>query len=81
MHGMFLLLILIVAANGAPILVRYILGERMSFPVDFYQNFFDEKRIFGNTKTWTGLISIPVASITADWILSIELKVGILVGL
>lgn len=49
-------LILLIIANGMPILARDIFGAHGSWPVDFTCTFFDKKPLFGNSKTWRGLI-------------------------
>ncbi|MEJ2179944.1 MAG: CDP-archaeol synthase [Gammaproteobacteria bacterium] len=80
MRDLFFILLLIVAGNGAPILIRFILGNRMQMPVDFHRKFIDDKRIFGNSKTWIGLVSIPVASIGTAWLMNQAIEIGVLVG-
>jgi len=81
MQDLFFVLLLIIAGNGAPILVRFILGNRMQLPVDFNRKFIDDKRVFGNSKTWIGLVSIPVASIGTAWLVNQAIEIGVLVGL
>ena len=80
MQDVLVVLLLIIAANGAPIMVRYILGQHLSFPVDFHRNFIDGKRIFGNSKTWIGLLSIPTLSILTAWLLGLSIELGVLIG-
>lgn len=81
MQDVLVVLLLIIVANGAPILVRFILGEHLSSPVDFNHNFIDGKRIFGNSKTWVGFFSIPILSILAAWILGLATEIGVLLGI
>ncbi|WP_455366086.1 CDP-archaeol synthase, partial [Kaarinaea lacus] len=81
MHEVGIALLLIVIANGAPILVRFMLGEHLTFPVDFHRNFIDGRRLFGNSKTWIGLFSIPVFSTFGAWLLGQEIAIGVLVGI
>ena len=80
MQDVLVVLLLIIVANGAPIMVRYLLGQHLSLPVDFHRSFFDGKRIFGNSKTWIGLISIPVLSILTAWLLGLAIEIGALIG-
>jgi len=80
MNDVFIVLLLIIVANGAPIMVRFVLGQHLSLPVDFHQSFFDRKRIFGNSKTWVGLISIPILSVSVAWLLGMTTEIGVLVG-
>lgn len=55
-------LILLIIANGMPILSRDIFGTHGSWPVDFGCTFFDKKPLFGYSKTWRGLIMSVCAS-------------------
>ncbi|MCI0506424.1 MAG: CDP-archaeol synthase [Gammaproteobacteria bacterium] len=80
MREVTIVLLLIIIANGAPILIRYILGDRLTFPVDCFRNFFDGKRLFGDSKTWIGLFSIPAFSIAAAWLLGLGMETGMLAG-
>ena len=43
-------------ANMAPIFVHRFFGK-YTYPIDFNKSFFDGKRIFGDGKTWAGLIA------------------------
>jgi hypothetical protein len=49
------LLLLIGIANGAPVLVRKLLGDRWGYPLDGNRNFFDGRPVFGPAKTIRGL--------------------------
>jgi len=81
MQQVSITLLLIIVANGAPILVRFVLGDRLKFPVDCHWQFFDDKRLFGDSKTWVGLFSIAVFSISAAWLLGQSLSTGVMIGL
>lgn len=50
-------LILLVSANGAPILARKLLTYRYAFPLDCGLNLRDGSPLFGNAKTWRGLLA------------------------
>ncbi len=57
---------LLVAANGAPVLINKALGKRWAWPVDNKLKLRDGRRLFGNTKTWRGLCSaVCVATLAA----------------
>ena len=81
MNELLTILILIIAGNGAPIMVRYVLGERVRQPVDCHWTIFDGRRLFGDSKTWIGLVSIPLVSLTTAWILGESVSTGLWVGL
>ncbi len=48
-------LILLISANGAPVLTRSLLGRRYAWPVDAGMILNDGQPLFGNAKTWRGL--------------------------
>ncbi|MGD8568516.1 MAG: CDP-archaeol synthase [Gammaproteobacteria bacterium] len=80
MDNVVTVFIVIVAANAAPILLRRLLGSRLSIPVDFGCRFFDNKPLFGASKTWVGVAGILAAGIAVSALLRMELHIGLLVG-
>lgn len=46
---------LLIIANGTPVLSRNILGSRFAWPIDFGLIVFDKRPLFGYSKTWRGL--------------------------
>ena len=50
------LLLLMLAANGAPILFTRILGDRWAWPVDGGLRLWDGRPLFGASKTWRGIV-------------------------
>ena len=74
------LLALIITANGAPIIFRFLAGNKMAYPVDFRVNFIDQKRLFGNAKTWRGLIGSMLLTCVAAVLLGYDLKIGFLIA-
>lgn len=77
----FLLLLLIIIANGTPILARWLLGDSFKLAVDFGQKLPDKKRLFGASKTWRGVISALLVTSVAAWIFSYSLQTGLLVAI
>ncbi len=58
--------ILLIVANGMPVLLRDFLGSRLAWPIDFGVVFFDNRPLFGYSKTWRGIFSsMLVTSILA----------------
>lgn len=49
-------LVLLIIANGTPVIIRNILRSRLAWPIDFGTLFFDKRPLFGHSKTWRGLI-------------------------
>lgn len=63
---MLSLLFLILVANGSPILLRYLMRDAFSFPIDSGCRLADGQPLFGGTKTWRGLIgSLLITSLAA----------------
>ncbi|BBA36257.1 uncharacterized protein sS8_4327 [Methylocaldum marinum] len=76
----FKLLFLLMAANGAPILVNKGLGERLAWPIDGGARFIDRRPLFGSSKTWRGLITaIPVTGVAAVGV-GLPFELGLCVG-
>ena len=76
----FQLLLLIIIANGAPILTRELLNDTFKLAVDFDQKLPDNKRILGSSKTWRGIFSAFIVTAIAAWLLGYSLQTGLLVA-
>ena len=74
------LLILIIIANGAPIVIRVLLNNRFSIAVDFGYKLPDNNPIFGESKTWRGVIAAIVATSAAAWLMGYSSFTGALVA-
>jgi CDP-2,3-bis-(O-geranylgeranyl)-sn-glycerol synthase len=74
------LLLLIIIANGAPILVRLPLNHDFKLAVDFGKNLPDNKRVFGPSKTWRGIFSAFAAVPVAAWLLGYSPETGLLIA-
>ena len=60
------LLLLIIIANGAPIILRALMGKRLDYAIDFGYRLADKNPLFGSSKTWRGVIAaLIITSITA----------------
>ena len=49
------LLLLIIIANGAPIVIRAVMGSRLDCAIDFGYRLPDDRPLFGSSKTWRGV--------------------------
>ncbi len=74
------LLLLLVIVNGAPICARFIFGNRSNFPVDFGIRLPDTYPLFGESKTWRGVITAIMAGMIMAPLLGFSLEVGFIVG-
>ncbi len=75
------LLLLIIIANGAPILIRLLLNDDFNLAVDFGKKLPDNKSILGPSKTWRGIFAAFVATSAAAWLLGYSPQIGFLVAL
>lgn len=57
------LLILLFAANSAPVITVWLLNGRWQWPVDGGKVCFDGRRWLGDSKTWRGLIAASVLTV------------------
>jgi CDP-2,3-bis-(O-geranylgeranyl)-sn-glycerol synthase len=73
------LFILILIANGSPIIVARLLGPRLAWPVDMGVRFAGNP-LLGRSKTWRGIISAVLTTALAAWLLGVEIGLGLLIG-
>ncbi len=74
------LLLLIIIANGAPILARVLLHDAFELAVDFGRKLPDNNAIFGASKTWRGILAAVFATSAAAWLLGHAPKTGLLIA-
>src|SRR5258708_3660 len=73
------LLLLLMVANGTPVIANKLLGNRFSYPLDGGAGFVDGHPLFGASKTIRGiLLSIVVTSAAA--VIGLGWTTGLLVG-
>src|SRR5258708_6078805 len=74
------LLLLLMVANGAPVIAKKLLGSRFAYPLDGGAGFVDGHPLFGASKTIRGiLLSITVTSAAAA-VIGLGWTIGLLVG-
>jgi hypothetical protein len=74
------ILLLLIIANGAPIILKKLLGDRWAWPVDGGLAFLDGQPLLGASKTWRGvMVSILFTAIAAK-ILGFSLTLGVVVA-
>ncbi len=74
-------LLLIIIANGAPIIARAIFRSHFDDPLDFGLKFFDGRPIFGPTKTMRGIFFAVMVTPVAAHFMDINWFTGFLIGL
>jgi CDP-diglyceride synthetase len=78
MYCIFQSLVLLIVANGAPVITDKVLGKRLTKPIDHGLNLRDGYRLFGNSKTWRGLFSSICFTAMAAVFLGLEAITGVL---
>lgn len=77
---LFKLLLLIIIANGAPILLRALLKNNYNLAVDFGKKLPDRQRVFGRSKTWRGIVAALIVTAIAAVLLGYSPQTGMLVA-
>jgi CDP-2,3-bis-(O-geranylgeranyl)-sn-glycerol synthase len=75
------LLLMLVAANGVPVLIEMLFRERLAWPVDGGRLFVDGRRLFGAHKTVRGILGAVVASTLIAPVAGLDHLHGALFGL
>jgi hypothetical protein len=74
------LLILLLIANGTPVIANRILGNRFSCPLDRGVRLADGRHLLGPSKTGRGLILAILMTSAAAPVIGLEWQIGSLVG-
>lgn len=74
-------LLLLVIANGMPVLARQILGVSGAWPVDFGISFYDNNPLFGYRKTWRGLVAAILSTTLVAPVFGLTFQTGALFGM
>ena len=74
------LVVLIMVANGAPIIIRNIMGDIANCPLDAGKTLSDHYPVFGNSKTWRGLFASVVFTVIAALLLGYDFGFGLMVS-
>lgn len=79
-YCIFEALLLLIAANGAPVISSKVLGNRLARPVDNGLKLSDGYRLFGDSKTWRGLFSAVLFTTAVAILFGIQPLTGVLFG-
>src|SRR5712671_7163183 len=74
------LLILLMLANGTPVIAKKLLGERYSYPLDGNLTFVDGRPLFGRSKTIRGVVLAVLVTTAGAPMIGLEWGIGVLVG-
>jgi CDP-diglyceride synthetase len=74
------ILVLLVVANGAPIIANKLLGKRLNRPIDGGLILKDGRALFGPSKTVRGIAASLLATMIAAKMMGFSLAIGALIG-
>ncbi len=75
------LLLLILVANGTPVIARNLLGRKFNLPLDLRRVMSDGFRLLGDSKTWRGLMSSLLITALAAKVMGYSFLSGFLIAL
>ncbi len=73
-------LILVLVANGTPVIASRLLGDRLAYPVDLNRSTADGYRWLGESKNIRGVVLAIITTALAAFVLGHDWKLGALVG-
>jgi CDP-diglyceride synthetase len=74
------LLVLLMLANGTPVIAKKLLGDRYSYPLDGNLTFADGRPLFGRSKTIRGVVLAVLVTTAGAPLIGLGWKTGLLVG-
>lgn len=74
------LLLLIIVANGTPIIARNLLQARFATPLDAGYTWFDKRPLFGPSKTIRGILAAILMTTLASMLLGLGSYIGLLIA-
>jgi CDP-2,3-bis-(O-geranylgeranyl)-sn-glycerol synthase len=74
------LLILLMLANGTPVIAKKMFGDHYSYPLDGNLTFADGRPVFGHSKTIRGVALAVLVTAAGGSLIGVGWRIGILVG-
>jgi CDP-archaeol synthase len=74
------LLVLLTLANGAPVIAKKLVGQRLAWPLDGGARFVDGQPLFGPSKTIRGVLLALLACALGGAVLVLGCRIGLLIG-
>lgn len=75
------LLLLIGVANGTPVIVKKLLGDRWAYPLDGNRLFSDQRPLFGQSKTIRGIVLSLLMTTVCAPLLEISWSHGLIIAI
>jgi len=74
------LLVLLMLANGTPVVAKKIVGERFAYPLDCGVVFIDGRPLFGHSKTIRGIVLAVLVTTAGAPLIDLDWTIGFVVG-
>ena len=74
-------LVLLTLANGSPVIVKWLIGNRGAWPLDGNRRFVDGRPLFGASKTLRGVLAAIVVTTVSAPLLGLQAGTGLVVAL
>ena len=74
------LLILLMLANGTPVIAKKMFGGHYSYPLDGNLTFADGRPVFGRSKTIRGVVLAVLVTTAGSSLIGLGWRIGLLVG-
>lgn len=75
------LLLILISANGAPVILQRYFKDRYAWPIDSGYILPSGHYLFGPSKTWRGLIAGTICSAIVAWLMGLSFLFGLIFGL
>lgn len=75
------ILVLLAAANGAPVLGKKLLASRFARPLDSGRIFIDGRRLLGDSKTIRGIVLSVIATPVCSLVMGLGFSIGLITAL
>ena len=75
------ILVLLMMANGTPVILKRVMGDRLAYPLDAGARFPDGRPVFGPSKTLRGLLSSLLVTTLVAPALGLDWRIGFVVAI
>ncbi len=74
-------LVLLMMANGTPVILKWLMGDKFAYPLDAGARFPDGRPVLGASKTTRGVVSALVVTTLAAPAIGLDWRIGLVVAI
>lgn len=74
------LLVLLLMANGTPVILKRVMGGTLARPLDFGVCLPDGRPVFGRSKTWRGILGALIVTTIAARLIGLDWTIGLVIA-